>query len=136
MMKDGWHTLKTENSERTIALNKDCQKIIEKQLSYYSDMPMFDESWFIFGGPQKIPENTLRNIANAAQKKAGLPHCRIHDLRHAHASILLQNMNGEGDILKVSKRLGHSSVNTTMGIYAHLLDKSEEDVVSVLDNLF
>lgn len=134
--KDGWHTLKTEGSERTIALPIHAQRIVQAQLDYYKDLPSFSEDWFIFGGPKKLPDNTVRNVTNKAQKDAGLPHSRLHDLRHAHASVLLENMKGEGDILKVSRRLGHSSVATTMNIYAHVLNKSEDDVVDVLDHLF
>lgn len=43
---------------------------------------------------------------------------RFHDLRHAHASLLL----AAGRTLpEVSARLGHSSVTTTANIYAHAL---------------
>ena len=131
-----FHVLKTEGSERVIALPKHAQEIMQYQLDYYKDLPDFDEGWFIFGGPKKLPDNTVRNVANKAQRDAKLPHSRLHDLRHAHASVLLENLKGEGDILKVSKRLGHSSVATTMNIYAHILDKNEAEVVDVLDNLF
>ena len=61
---------------------------------------------------------------------------RFHELSHAHASVLLENLKGEDDILKVSKRLGHSGVATTRNIYAHILGKSETEVVGVLDRLF
>lgn len=131
-----WHTLKTENSERTITINSNCIQILEEQRNYYSPMVDFSEEWFVFGGPYQIPYTTLSRVYKEAQMAANLPHSRIHDLRHAHASVLLKNMNGDGDILKISKRLGHSSINTTLGIYAHLLDRSEDDVIDVLDSLF
>lgn len=131
-----FHTLKTEGSERTIALPKSAQDVVQFQFDYYTALPDFDAQWFLFGGPRKLPDNTVRNIANKAQQDAKLPHSRLHDLRHAHASVLLENLKGEGDILKVSKRLGHSSVTTTLNIYAHILDKSEQQVVDVLDGLF
>lgn len=131
-----FHVLKTEGSERTISLPKHAQDVVQFQLDYYKDLPGFDAGWFLFGGPRKLPDNTVRNVANKAQKDAKLPHSRLHDLRHAHASVLLENLKGEGDILKVSKRLGHSSVTTTLNIYAHILDKSEQQVVDVLDGLF
>ena len=43
---------------------------------------------------------------------------RIHDLRHFHATLMLQN--GQNPVL-VSKRLGHSSVSMTLDLYAHAL---------------
>ena len=131
-----WHVLKTDGSERTIQLPKAALDIIQQQYEYYSNLPAFSPDWYIFGGPKKIPETSLRRVFDLAQEAAGLPHTRLHDLRHAHASVLLENMKGEGDILKVSKRLGHSSVTTTLQIYAHVLNQSEDDVVNILDALF
>ncbi len=54
----------------------------------------------------------------AAAKRAGLSKkLRLHDLRHTFASHYM--MNG-GDIFKLSRILGHSSVIVTEKVYAHL----------------
>jgi integrase len=42
--------------------------------------------------------------------RLGLPHCRIHDLRHLLASLL---QKATGNIYAVKEQLGHSSVKTT-----------------------
>lgn len=131
-----WEVLKTENSERWISLDKTCRRIIEEQRKEWLSLPGSASSWFIFGGLRQLSTTTLHRVMNAAQEAAGLPHSRLHDLRHAHASMLLENMKGEGDILKVSKRLGHSSVTTTLEIYAHVLKKDEDDIISVLEAEF
>lgn len=52
-------------------------------------------------------------------KSSGLRHTRLHDLRHARASLLLASGT---DIALVSKLLGHSSVAITADTYSHLLD--------------
>lgn len=50
------------------------------------------------------------------------PRPRIHDLRHSHASILL----GAGvPIHVVQARLGHESINTTVGTYSHLMPDAQ-----------
>ena len=49
---------------------------------------------------------------------AGVGDMHLHDLRHFHASVLLQ---GGMNIVLVSKRLGHSSVSMTLDIYGHLI---------------
>jgi integrase len=50
-------------------------------------------------------------------ERAGLPHQRFHDLRHARATLLLED--GE-DLGVVSRILGHSQIATTADVYAHL----------------
>lgn len=61
---------------------------------------------------------SIRKAFHAAVKKAELDtRMRIHDLRHSFASLFL--LNG-GDIFKLSKILGHSSVAITERVYAHL----------------
>ena len=47
-----------------------------------------------------------------------LPAIRLHDLRHTHATVLLQA--GE-PVHVVSQRLGHASVVVTLTVYAHVL---------------
>jgi integrase len=50
--------------------------------------------------------------------RAGLPKkLRLHDLRHTFAGLFLAS---GGDIFKLSKILGHSSVAITQEVYAHL----------------
>lgn len=47
-----------------------------------------------------------------------LPTCRLHDLRHTHASLLL----ADGVPVKVvSERLGHANATITLGVYQHVL---------------
>ena len=60
----------------------------------------------------------LTRVFQSFAKRLGLKGARVHDLRHFHASVMLQS--GQTPLL-VSKRLGHSSVATTGDIYGHLL---------------
>ena len=65
-------------------------------------------------------------------KKAGLSHLRFHDLRHVHASLLLQ----QGTRPKiVSERLGHSGVSITLDIYSHVLPGLQTEAAEQLDRL-
>ena len=50
--------------------------------------------------------------------KLDLPRIRLHDLRHTHATILLQQ-NVHPKV--VSERLGHSSIAFTMTVYQHVM---------------
>lgn len=62
--------------------------------------------------------------------KAGLEPIRIHDLRHSHASMLI---NMGKPILEISRRLGHKSVQTTLDTYAHLYPDKDVDLAEALD---
>lgn len=134
-VKGKWVLLKNKGSTRTIDLPIAAQKVWQEQIEKYKDCPGYNDGWFLFGGERQLPANTLRRVYKKAQKDAQLPESRIHDLRHGHASILIEHMDKEEDIFKISQRLGHSSVSTTLEIYAHVLDSSEEKFMSILNNL-
>ena len=46
------------------------------------------------------------------------PEIRLHDLRHTHATLLLQDRE---PIRTVSERLGHASVTVTLTVYGHVM---------------
>ena len=65
--------------------------------------------------------------------KAGLPHVRFHDLRHAHATLmLLQGVHPK----IVSERLGHSSIGITLDTYSHVLPAMQAEAAKAFDDLF
>lgn len=66
----------------------------------------------------------VREPYKQAVKRAGLePKLRFHDLRHTFASHWV--LDG-GDIFRLSKILGHSSVVVTQKVYAHLVPEAWE----------
>ena len=70
------------------------------------------------------------NLTRAFQslaKQQGLHKARLHDLRHFHASVMLQN---GASLLLVSKRLGHASISTTGDVYGHLLPGWQKEAAS------
>ncbi len=63
-------------------------------------------------------------------KKIGMKGVRLHDMRHSHATHLLQ----EGVHPKVvSERLGHSTVSITMDIYSHVMPGMQESAAGKID---
>lgn len=72
------------------------------------------------------PQSSVRKPFKRAVLAAGMPpEMRVHDLRHTFASLFL--LDG-GDIFKLSRILGHSSVTITERTYAHLRpDAYQED---------
>lgn len=83
-----------------------------------------------FGAP--IHPTNLRRAWLQIADRAGLGRLRFHDLRHAHASLLLQ----QGVHPKiVSERLGHSTVGITLDTYSHVLSSLQAQVANGLDAL-
>lgn len=63
---------------------------------------------------------------------SGVEKIRLHDLRHSHASLLIEM---EVPILLVSERLGHEDVETTLRTYGHLYPNRHDDTVARLDGI-
>ena len=64
--------------------------------------------------------------------KAELPHIRVHDFRHSHASLLAN----EGiNIQEIARRLGHSKIEITWNTYSHLYPREEERAVQILNKI-
>ena len=67
---------------------------------------------------------------DAACKASGVKRIRVHDIRHSHASLLIEL--GFSPLL-VSERLGHENIQTTLQTYSHLYPDKQEEVVSRLE---
>jgi integrase len=75
--------------------------------------------------PNNLYENFNRIIA-----AAGVPRIRLHDLRHTHATLLLQ---AGTPIKAVSERLGHAKTSITLDTYAHILPDMQDRAVEAID---
>lgn len=74
----------------------------------------------------------LTQMLTKLQKRAGLPKCRFHDLRHLCASIMLR----QGVDVKVAQeRLGHKDITTTMNIYTHVMPSSAKEAADKIGEL-
>jgi integrase len=73
------------------------------------------------GSPQS-PHAFSREWGDVAAK-IELPAITFHSLRHTHASHLI---DAGIDVVKISRRLGHSKPTVTLDVYAHLLDKRDD----------
>ena len=66
-------------------------------------------------------------------KSSGVKPIRIHDLRHSHASLLIEL--GFSPVA-VADRLGHEKVETTLNTYSHLFPHKRDEVAEKLQNCF
>jgi integrase len=85
--------------------------------------------WQLNGQPIG-PRHFSANVWPAAARKIGMPEITFHSLRHTHASQLIA---AGVDVVTISKRLGHSSPNITLGTYAHLFATSDERAAKAIN---
>ena len=74
----------------------------------------------------------LHHEMDRGSKKSKVKRIRIHDLRHSHASLLIEM--GFSPLL-ISERLGHEKVETTLQTYSHLYPNKHSEVAEKLQAL-
>jgi integrase len=96
-------------------------------------LPLASAGSLVFGDPEgqhRHPERFSRLFSETLARcqrdlgEGAVPSTRLHDLRHAHATLLLAS--GE-PVRLVSERLGHASAVVTMTVYAHVLPGSQAE---------
>lgn len=123
--KTSFKPLKNVYSKRNILLD---------DIAYESIKPLLEtEGQFLFGEYEALSATSVARHFNSALKKAGLPHYRIHDLRHSFISNAI--LNGI-DIVTVSKYVGHSDIERTLNTYSHLLKDSEQKMIGQLNHIY
>jgi integrase len=64
--------------------------------------------------------------------RSDLPVIRPHDLRHTHASLLLQ---AGVPVKVVSERLGHASPGFTLNVYQHVIPGMQAEAAATFSRL-
>ncbi len=123
--KQSFGPLKTRASRRTISAPPFLAEALGDHLAPRPDLNSDD--WVFVGekgAPLRASNFRRRAWERAVQATVGEP-CRFHDLRHSHAALLIK----AGVHPKViQKRLGHSSIRTTMDTYGHVHDGLDQEV--------
>lgn len=129
---------KTKAGTRRIIINKKLSQelqywqqqqkhLLEQFTSDSMSLQVFQSS------PITITKNSIeKQYKKILERDATLKKIRIHDFRHSHASLLINQ--GE-DYLVVKERLGHASITTTIDTYSHLYPSKQKDLADKLDDL-
>lgn len=115
---------KTDSGNRTILI----PPFLMKQIKDYVDSIYLMPDTLLF----PVYESSIRNLLNKASNVLGLPHIRIHDLRHSNASLLVYLGYSP---LMIKERLGHKNIKVTLDTYAQMYRAEEIEVVNELDIL-
>lgn len=133
---------KTRSSARKVILTNRCIAVLKKwrtiQGSYANRFSglFHNDRRMVFTtavGSFVDAHNFMRRCWRPICSSLGLKGVTFHDLRHAHASQLLAaGVNPQ----IVMQRLGHSSLDITLRIYAHLLPSMQEAAMGQINKIF
>ena len=130
---------KTKNSKRTVDVPEQLMvKLKAHQKACMANRLSMGRNYIVTNyvivhpNGQPIYPEYVSQMLTKLQKRAGLPKCRFHDLRHLCASIMLK----QGISAKVAQeRLGHADIQTTLNIYSHVLPSSAKDAAEKIGEM-
>lgn len=99
------------------------------------ELEEFIESRYMLAPSERlfpITKSYLTHEMERGCKNTGVKRIRIHDIRHSHASLLI---NQGCDALILADRLGHKKVSTTLNTYSHLFPHKQQELVNNLEQL-
>lgn len=79
-----------------------------------------------------LPDTLSNLFAYNLRKCPGVPQIRLHDLRHSHASMLI-NAGFSPDV--IADRLGHKNASMVLQIYGHMYPQKRAEVKNALDEI-
>jgi integrase len=128
---------KTQRSERVIDLDERTVEILTAHAAQQRALAVMlrhevPELVFTKTDGSAIQPDLFSQAFTRRVRRVGVPRIRLHDLRHTHASLLLQ----AGVSPKVvSERLGHATVGFTMQVYAHVIPGMQADAAAAFGDL-
>ncbi|MDQ6944757.1 MAG: site-specific integrase [Actinomycetota bacterium] len=129
---------KTEKSRRTVYLSGFARKALEQQRERQDRAQRVSRRWLDTGlvftnqNGEAVGPGGVNRALDEALQNAGLPHVRVHDLRHTTASLLLE----AGTHPKVVQDLlGHSTIQLTLDTYSHVTPALHQQAARTMDVL-
>jgi integrase len=128
------------NRNRIIKMSK----TLKEQLATYKNKMMkysdFSENWFVFGCSRFLPLTNIDRYKHKYFQLADVDEITIHEFRHSHVSLLINEYvkSGQTDTTKfflmMSNRMGHT-IDVMQKTYMHLFPTIQNEIVDILDNL-
>jgi integrase len=119
---------KTVSGTRTVALDGDTIAILKKWKERQHKIGI-DKFIFSYDGAPMI-KSTIGRIVKRYAEAADVHPITVKGLRHSNASYLINELNV--DVLKLSKRMGHSSPEITLRHYSHLWSGRDRDIADMM----
>jgi integrase len=129
------------HANRRISLDSETLRVFEEQRSRaldrskQADVSLTQESYVFSPEPDGLIPWNPGNITKRFQrlrKSLGYDNVRLHDLRHFTATRL---MAAGVPVRTVSGRLGHANPSTTLSVYSHFVEASDQLAASIMKEL-
>lgn len=123
---------KNKTSYRDIQIPPKLVDLLKEHKDRQQKEKRFTNDFRVCGGYTVLRDTSIENRNKMFAAEANLPHIRIHDFRHSHASLLAN----EGiNIQEIARRLGHAKIEMTWNTYSHLYPREEERAIKILENI-
>lgn len=125
---------KTPESRRTVSLAPSTTQALTAHTGRLQpDDQVFTARNNTTGPSHRTWQRVWNHAVTQARNNDGLRKTpRIHDLRHSHASLMIEaGMN----LFDLSKRLGHKSVQTTTSVYGHLTPGAHFKAATLMEGI-
>jgi integrase len=106
------------------------RKLLELRMQMGRGRLMPDDLLFTNLEGRPLRTSRISSDWGVLMERLGRPEITFHALRHTHASQLIAKAI---DVVTISRRLGHSNPNVTLGIYAHMFTKTDRAAAAVID---
>lgn len=125
---------------RKIKMSKILKQQLLDHLKEQKECEDFSKDWFVFGGYRFLPTTTISRYKKKYFELSGVKEIKIHDFRHSHVSLLINEYikSGQTDTTKfflmMSNRMGHT-IQVMQKTYMHLFPTVQNEIIDLLDNL-
>lgn len=97
-----------------------------------ADSPILANRYGETLNPERFSVQFQERLEKVRALHSDLPKIKVHEMRHSHATMLLV----QGKHPKVmQERLGHATINITLGIYSHLTESMQRDAADTIGAL-
>lgn len=129
---------KTKAATRDIYLPTHMMDDLRKYLIWYKENNIYKENYVLFGTFFKALSestidrwftSTLKVLDDDLPEGETFPRIVIHELKHSHASMLV---NHGASPMIIAQRLGHSSTEEVTSRYGHLYPSTQKEIIKYL----
>jgi integrase len=124
-------TTKTKTGNRVIWLSNQMNERLLRLRNHYTDWT--ENKYIFFNAAKPLGHTTITRYFDRHIQMAGLPHMRLHDIRHTSNTWLHNLASSREEEEAIKKRFGHASDAMSLGTYYHHGEDAERRLADLID---